>query len=280
MTVATRRSRTGIARRASATGRRAGSRRPGQSGPCRRRGVALVLVLWLVVILGGVGVAVVGASRDGARLAANARARIAARYAAESGIEATVAMINDSVRVLDSGSPRDAFLNALEDRLANGDSIALGDQRFAVAVVDASARLDVNAAPAENLARLLSHFTDAGRAEAMAHAIRRRIERDGERITSPFRSLEELRTVAGANERVLQLAAPYLTVDGDGTLNASRAPDVVRSAAFGELRDAPSRLVVISRGWMRGHPLTHEIQAVYAIASDRVVLVHWRERIL
>lgn len=268
----------GAARRTAATAR--GTRKHGLRGRPGRRGVALILVLWLVVILGGIGAAVVGATRDSSRLAANARARIAARYAAESGVEATIAMINDSVQVLGGGNQLGAFLNALEDRFARGDSVELGDQRFAVAVVDASARLDVNAAPTEHLARLFAHFTDAGRAEALAYRIRQRIERVGERFVHPFTSLEELRTVAGADERILQLAAPSLTVDGDGTLNASRASDIVRSAAFGEVRDSPSRLVVISRGWMRGHPLTHEIQAVYAIASDRLVLVRWRERIL
>lgn len=270
--------RTGTACRTVGSTRRAGWH--GRRERPVRRGVALMLVLWLLVILGGVGAAVAGATRDSSRLAANARARIAARYAAESGIEATIAMINDSVQVLGGGNQLGDFLNALEDRFNPGDSVELGDQRFAVAVVDASARLDVNAAPAEHLARLFAHFTDAGRAEALAYRIRRHMERGGERFVRPFTSLEELRTVAGADDRILQLAAPSLTVDGDGTLNASRASAIVRSAAFGELRDSPSRLVVISRGWMRGHPLTHEIAAVYAIASDRLVLVHWRERIL
>lgn len=245
-----------------------------------RRGVALVLVLWLIVILGGIGAAVVSATRDASRLAANARARVVARYAAESGVEATLAAIEDSLRTLTDGAARRAFLNALERRSAGGDSVALGDGRFAVAIVDASARLDVNAAPAENLARLLSRFTDPTRAAALAQAVRARIERGGTRVVTPIRSLEELRAVPGADARVLQLAIPYLTVDGDGTVNGAAASDTVMAAAFGEVSDAPTRLVVVSRGWMREHPLTHEIQGVYAIARDRLVLVHWRERTL
>jgi general secretion pathway protein K len=249
----------------------------------RRRGVALILVLWLIVILGGIGAAVVTATRDSSRLAANARARVVARYAAESGIEATLGVIDDSLAALTDSTQRRAFLNALEDGSAGADSVVLGDARFVVAIVDASARLDVNAAPAENLARLFSRFTDLSRATALARAIRQHIDRgDGvnSRAVTPFRSLEELRTIPGADDHVLQLAAPYLTVDGDGTINQSAASDTVLAAAFGELRDGPSRLVLVSRGWMRGHPLTHEIQGVYAIASDRLVLVHWRERTL
>ncbi len=245
----------------------------------RRRGVALVLVLWLVVILGVVGTGVMRATRDSTQLAANARARVVARYAAESGIEATVASIDDSLRVLADSTRRRAFLNALEPGSGARDSVSVGDGRFLVAIVDASARLDVNAAPAENLARLLGWFADPGRARVLAEAIRRRVEGDG-RTATPLTSLEALRTLPGADARVLQLAAPYLTVDGDGTVNRAAASDTVLSAAFGELRDGPSRLVVVARGWMRGHPLTHEIQGVYAIASDRLVLVHWRERTL
>lgn len=245
-----------------------------------RRGVALILVLWLLVVLGGIGVAVVGSTRDASRLAANERARVGARYATESGIEATAALIDDSLRVIPEGEERDAFLNSLPDLFSAGDSTILGDERFSVAIVDAGARLDVNAAPEPNLARLLGYFTDAERARTMARLIRRKIEGAGQHIVRPLRSLEELRTIEGMDAEVLQLAAPYLTVDGDGTINTASASDTVRSAAFGELRVAPSRLVLVARGWTRGHPLTHEIQAVYAVASDRLVLVGWRERIL
>jgi len=245
-----------------------------------RRGVALILVLWLLVVLGAIGTAVVGATRDSSRLAANVRARVAARYAAESGVEATVGRIDAALMRLTDTTERRDFLNALVRDGAGDDSVPLGDARFAVGIVDAGARLDVNAAPAENLARLLAYFTDGARAGALAQAIRARIERGDGRTVSPLRSLEELRGIAGADADVLQRAAPYLTVDGDGTINEVTASDTVLAAAFGELRDAPSRLVLVSRGWMRDHPLTHEIQAVYAIASDRLVLVHWRERIL
>ena len=34
----------------------------------------------------------------------------------------------------------------------------------------------------------------------------------------------------------------------------------------------PTRLLVISRGWQMGHPLTHEIRAVYAIVGTGLKL--------
>ena len=49
------------------------------------------------------------------------------------------------------------------------------------------------------------------------------------------------------------------------------------SAARLEAVMMPSRLLVVSRGWQVGHPLTHEIQAVYAIVGTTLRLVSWRE---
>jgi type II secretory pathway component PulK len=257
----------------------------------RRRGVALILVLWLVVVLGTIGAGVVAATRGSTALASNARAHVVARYAAESGI----ALMKDAIdaRLASGGDAGDRaqFLNALPTEWDASDSTVLGEGRVAGAVIDASARLDVNVAPVPNLAALLAHFTDAGRALDMARLIRDRVERGAEPggggtllpadvadpYVHPLRSLEELRAVPGLDQPVLQLAAPYLTVDGDGTINRRTASDTVLAAAFGELRDEPARLVLVARGWMRGHPLTHEIQAVYAVAADRLVLVRWRE---
>ena len=261
-----------------------------------RRGVALVLVLWLVVVLGGLAAGVVTVTRASANLAANAKARSVARYAAESGIESTLAEIEDSLAVSTDSASRTSYLNGIVFASSSRDSFVLGDARFAVVVVDPGARLDVNAAPVENLSRLFARFTDVVRSDDMARAIRRHIERAGAEVAgadvvlvsdaaagaghfvAPVRSVDALSGISGVDSDVLRLAAPFLTVDGDGTINRSTAPEPVLAAAFGELRDSPSRLVIVSRGWMRGHPLTHEIQGVYAISNEHLVLVHWRER--
>jgi hypothetical protein len=54
----------------------------------------------------------------------------------------------------------------------------------------------------------------------------------------------------------------------------------VRAAVspFAALVNRPSRLLFIARGWQQGFPLTHEIQAVYAIEGTSLVLVAWQER--
>ncbi|MGH7552459.1 MAG: hypothetical protein ACREMQ_05470, partial [Longimicrobiales bacterium] len=94
----------------------------------------------------------------------------------------------------------------------------------------------------------------------------------------PLQSLDELIGIPGVPRELVEQAAEFLTVDGDGTINRVTASDPVLSAAGGELRDEPSRIVVVSRGWLDGHTLTHEIQAVYAIVGSELTLVRWRER--
>ncbi len=258
----------------------------------RRQGVALVLVLWIVVILGAVAVGVASETHSTVEIARNAKARLVSRYAAESGIEATVAMIEDSLALVPDSVGRRDFLNALEPASVE-DTVVLDDARFSVGVIDASARLDVNSATEESLARFFSGFTDLASASLAARGIRSWIERDGgagtdRRITldssgayrtvRPLTSIQELRVLGLLSERVLQQAAPFLTVDGDGTINQRSASPLVRAVAGGELRDEPSRLIVVARGWQAGHPLTHEIQAVFSITGNRLVLAHWRER--
>ncbi len=250
-----------------------------------RRGVALMLVLWLVVVLGAVSAGVVRATRSSVAIAGNSRAGLVARAAAESGIEAAVAAIEDTLAGLAGSADRRAWLNSVAARVG-GDAMALGGARFAVTVVDVSARLDVNAATEAALRTFFSQFTDPPRAATIARSIRSRIEPQpgdspaGLLAAATFRSLESLRTEGIVPADVLGRAAPYLTVDGDGSINQVTAPDTVRVAAAGELRDEPGRLLIVSRGWVSGHPLTCEIQAVYSIAGNRLVFSHWRERTL
>jgi general secretion pathway protein K len=255
-----------------------------------RRGIALVLVLWIVVILGGIGTVVVRGARTSAGLALNVRASAVARYAAESGIEATVADIERMLGATNDSVQRATSLNALA--VTPRDSIALGEGRVMMSIADPSTRLDVNEAPEANLALLLSRLGTLPRASSTARAIRQWIERpaggnDGRfvapgsstpRYVTPLRSLEELRAIPGVDVELLERAAPYLTIDGDGTVNVRAASDTVLAAAFGERRDEPSRLLLVARGWQAGHPLSHEIQAVYAVSGARLVLVHWREQ--
>ena len=257
-----------------------------------RQGFALMLVLWLIVVLGIITTSIVVGTREASALSGNARARVVGRYAAESGVAAATAAIESALNARADTLERQRYLNQLDVALPRRGETTIGDASFAVTLVDVSARLDVNSADEEALARFFSLF-DPSAARATAGAIRRFI--DGNAVTAmagsqsisrgsalkaarTFRSLDELERLPGASLGLLRAAAPYLTVDGDGKINRATASDTVLVAAGGSLQDEPSRLLIVSRGWLRGHSLTHEIQAVYAIAGNQLTLVRWRER--
>ena len=280
-----------------------------------RRGVALLLVLWLVALLAMVTIAASTGARSSGDLVAARRANATAQSMAESGVTVAVAAIGDSLRALLSDSvSRDRFLNSL-DAGVNGGRTALGraasdtigNGGFVVAVVDVSARLDVNDAGAEGFARFLSQFMPSADAGALSERIAARVRGDGTvadssmlaaqardslaqallgggspgtRLRHPFETLEEVEAIPGFSEKVLTQIVPLLTVDGDARVNRKAAPPSVLRGASGSLVDAPTRLLIVARGWQLGHPLSHEIQAVYDVSNNSLQLVRWRERTL
>jgi general secretion pathway protein K len=242
-----------------------------------------MLVLWIIVVLGTVTSGVVMSTRSTTAIAANYRARIVGRYAAESGVAVAVATLTDSLdRRADPAGRRD-YLNRLDRALGANAQFTLGDGRVEVVLIDVGARLDVNTAGESSLTTLFGYFMPPLEAERAAAAIRGYIgggatEAGGLQTARELQSLDELLRVPGLPPAVAERAAPYLTVDGDGTINRATASDTVLAAAGGELRDEPSRILIVSRGWRAGHSLTHEIQAVYAISGNELILVRWRER--
>jgi general secretion pathway protein K len=271
-----------------------------------RRGVALIVVLWAVALMATVTAIATQAARESASVAANVRAQSTARSMAESGVVAATALIDDSLRVhVADRAARDAYLGRLAPNRGGTLPLlqdTLDDGVFAVTVWDINAQLDINNAGVDGLARLFGTVTTPAIAQAMAERIdgivrghegaaddptlRARdslaaalLGRDfSPRQRRPFQSLDALRDVSGLDQSVLNRLAPLLTVDGDGNINRRSAPREVLASASGSLVDAPTRLLVIARGWYRGHPLAREIEAVYDIASDGLRLVRWRER--
>jgi len=271
-----------------------------------RRGMALVVVLWTVALLATVTAVASSAARSSAKVATNLRAQATARAMAESAIIAASALIGDSLRVYPSADPRRAgFLARLEP--ATGGALpllqdTLAEGVFAVTVVDVGARLDVNNAGVDGLARLFATAASPAVARDMAERIDAVVRgeratpdddrlraRDslhamllgretGPRIRRPFETLDELRDVRGLDTAVLARVAAFLTVDGDGNINRRAAPREVLAAASGSLVDAPTRLLLLARGWQRGHPLSRQIEAVFDVTDDGLRLVRWRER--
>jgi general secretion pathway protein K len=247
--------------------------------------VALMLVLWVIVVLGTIATAVVASTRSTTALVANYRARVVARYAAESGVTVAVAALENRLTRLGAGPGRQEYLNGLDRALDGMERFSLGEARTAVALVDPGTRLDVNLATPQELETLFSFFTDRIAAGRAAAAIRERIAGGpgamfDMMLAHPLESLDELGGIPEVPPELAARAAPFLTVDGDGTINRRAASDTVLAAAGGELRDEPSRILVVSRGWLDGNALTHEIQAVYALDGNRLTFVRWRERTL
>jgi general secretion pathway protein K len=128
---------------------------------------------------------------------------------------------------------------------------------------------------------------------------------------APLDRLDDLAHLLSVDDSLAAAVAPYVTVDGDGLVNVNSAQEPVLAAlpgvgaaparaliarrlagetftaldelrnmgpAFPRLAVIPSRLLIVSRGWLAGNPLTHEIQAVYGVAGNRLYLLAWRER--
>jgi general secretion pathway protein K len=321
----------------------------------RRRGVALVLVLWLVIVLGAIAAEVAATARTETNIVLNIRARTAARYAAESGIVAGAARIEALLDSTPSPLAQIYLFRQLDARLASLANVDVGAARFTVAVADLNARLDLNAADEGTLHNFFRQFTTAGNTDAVVDAIEDWVDQDsvtrphGAEVqdyaaahsryvprNGPLQHVEELTRIRGVSPALALAVAPYVTVWGDGLVNVNSAPEQVLAALPGmsrsmarsvvmrrrsgevftsadalQLQQAPmeqapmeqapgepgesglpatatgaglpisfmpTRILLISRGWLRGHLLTHEIQAVYGVAGQRLVLQAWQER--
>lgn len=285
-------------------GRRA---RSGRAAPVRaKRGAALLVVLWAVALLATVTAVASTEARGSADVALARRAGVVARAMAESGIVLATARIDNALIGASDSLTRDGYLDGLDAGASHEEAFVadtLGDGVFVVAIADVSARLDVNEAGREGWYLFLRGFVGENDARTIARRIDERVRGgSGDRAADAARasrdslvasllgreqagaqrrsieSLDELLEIPGIDAALLQRIAPMLTVDGTGTVNRRAAPPAVLAAAAGSLVDHPTRLLLVSRGWMQGHPLTREIEAVYDVASDGLRLVRWRER--
>jgi hypothetical protein len=243
-------------------------------------------------------------ARTSAAVVHNARADAVARAMAESGVLAAVDRIEGALRSARDSADRlavfDALLEPTGDATAPVVDDSLGSGRFRAALVNVSARVDVNSGDAEGLTRLFMTVAPAAEAADVASRIHARLRgaapRDSVRArrdsvtamllgraiapdaAGRFESLDELAAWIAPDAPWLPKVAEYLTVDGDGAIDRRHAPAPVLRAASGSLVDQPTRLLIVSRGWEHGTLLTREIQAVYAVNNDRLSLVRWREQ--
>lgn len=280
------------------------------------RGSALIFVLYLLITLGVLAAEVARGTRAEAARVAVTRARSVGRYAAESGIAAAMVRIHGLLDSAALAPAQVAPFQRLSAELAAIGDAPLGPGRFKVAVVNLNARIDLNRATEAILREFLSQFTTGRQAEMAVSALKKEpIRRVGElvRIPGVDQSLafavapyvtvwgDDMIDINAAPESVLA-AVPGVGVAGARALVRRReagevfiATDLMRPrpTATRETEDgsgapsaepipqlviAPTRLLLISRGWQDGQPATHEIQAVYSLLGQRLVLQAWWER--
>jgi general secretion pathway protein K len=188
----------------------------------RQRGVALVVVLWLLVLLAAVvGLFALNAHAEALQASAF-RQRVALEHAAEAGIEAVAA------RLLAVDARRRPLPDGREQSFDFGEGIEVR-----VAVMDESGKIDLNVADAALLARLFQQFgLDAAEAGRLAGAI---VDwRDADALVSPaggaeardyraaglpygpanrpFVQVSDLQRVLGMRHALYREVRPYLTV--------------------------------------------------------------------
>jgi general secretion pathway protein K len=264
-------------------------RRPGE------RGIALVMVLWVVAFLALVLSAFAGESRVALDIARNRLAAAEAETAADAGValalSGVAAAVSEAARA--PGAPpaggaweADGAVHELQWKGAE----------LRVRVESESGKIDLNAAPndtfaplfqalgvapgqAADLAASLIEWRDR-RAAALGIAMRRPAARLSDEPTGPFFALEELKRVPGVTPDIYAAIAPYLTVWSKQPVpdprTASRpvlltipGADPTRVDAWLALRDTQQAAAPVPRDFASGlvpTNLTRPIVTVHAEA--------------
>lgn len=227
-----------------------------------RRGVALMLVLWLVVVLGTTAAAVVALSRSDANTVVAYRSRTVARAAAESGLEETLVRLRRAFRSIPSETEASIALERVRQGLRDAGPRPLGGGRYQVAIEDLTGRIPINDADYATLLRLFTLTAGEDRAEALAGAVldwkdpgdvpgpngaeAAEYAAAGSPyrpLNRPFQRVEEVGRLLGVDDSLGAVLERLVTVHRAGQLNANTAEPVALAAATGlPLADA-ERLV-------------------------------------
>lgn len=202
----------------------------------RERGIALVLVLWILALVSVLVITFTGDARTDLRIARNQYENARARALADAGVSVAILGLLDP-------SPEARWRAAGEEH-----GIAYGDGSIRVSAQDEAGKISLNDAPAEMFAGLFQTLGEPpGDSAELAAAIaqwrdRRRSEWAAAsdpsaagagyaQASEPFQALEELRLVPGVTNAVFERVSPYLTVYGYGAqVDALTAPvQVLRS---------------------------------------------------
>ena len=201
-----------------------------------QRGIALVLVLWMVVLLAVIAGALGTTSRSGVAMITNLRQEHQARALVEAGLRFMMLQLAwRNLPAEDNPWPADGRLHPWD----------FAGQRIWIGAQPENARLGLNVVDEKQLGRLLQAL---GLPDEQAEALRDAIldwrdaddgrrpqgaEDDDYRAAgrplgardAPFAAVEELRQVLGMNDAIYARLAPMLTLyNGQRTVNPAFAP--------------------------------------------------------
>jgi len=246
-----------------------------------------MLVLWVLLVLGAASLQVLAEVRSRVDVAALARSRTVARYAAESGVTAAQTLLDEMVHAAASPTDQARLFDEYRRTVEAWGERQIGSGRYQVAVEDLNSRVDLNQSRTLVLQGLFRQFVSDPQADALVRALRgseeeeEEVTRDtvdlsasdqgtaasfgGQASTArPLMHLEELTLVPGFGDSLLAAIAPYVTVQGDGRINVNTAPVPVL-AAVPEIGDVAARSFVDARD--RRGPLASGL-AVYSQLAE------------
>ena len=187
---------------------------PGR-GLCRQRGVALLLVLWVLAVLSTLLAALAATVQLQHRQARWQADYTQALFAAQAGLGL-------AVMALQARDPRARWV-------ADGQPHAthFGATELAVSVRSERGKLDLNAAPVGDLRRLL---LACGASPAISQTVAQALQRQRNGDT-PLRTLEEFRELDGVSLALYRQVAPLLTVwSGQAQPDPALAPAALAKA--------------------------------------------------
>jgi general secretion pathway protein K len=266
-----------------------------------------MLVLWLIVVLGAIAATVVAAAREEVGTVTNLRARTVARYAAESGVVAARSALRQAFAEAATQEQMVLAFPRLHDEFESLGEQPMGATRFQVALVDLSARIDLNQADQRMLQNFLRQFVDKSRAEALAQSLIDYRDQDAvpyargaeaeayaaagslfRPANRPLQSLDEVSRILGFTDDIASEIAPFVTVRGDRRINVNSAPLPVL-ASLGSLGRAGADAIVSRRqgagpitsmvdlqtipGLGAGNPQQQAIQLPIAVIPTRVLII-------
>lgn len=215
-----------------------------------QRGIALLLVLWVVALLTIIAIALTAAQRTESALAANQLAAAEFRVHAEAAIDFAALQLMLPPPLLEGEA--DATDEWAPDGVERPWLFA--GENLAIAIVNEASLIDLNQAPRELIVALLgaAEVPDAD-AEALADAILDWRDADDLHLLNgaedadyaaagrpygakdgPFDSVEELQQVLGFDRALYRTLAPALTVDaGSPEVVQDLAPPLVQAALQG-----------------------------------------------